>query len=427
MFAAKIKETTTTTGTGAYTLAGAQGGFRAYAVPFANGAPVAYHAVNASDPSQWEDGWGLLDTSAGTITRNLQESSTGSLINWSSGTKYIFCQPMASVLAALLANHIGTSRAGYLPAGAIWPHSGDSLLNYYNGSADVPLLPLALGSARQVLRVNDAGDAPIWGNDDGLNESLGSNVASAATTDIWADGGKTKHVTGTTTITSLGTAAQAGARRLVVFDGALTLTNGANLILPGGADIATAAGDVMEVLAETTTQHRVTRYMKADGTAVVAAGGLQIGAVQATTSGTAKDFTGIPAGTRQIVVSFNEVSLDGSDNILVQIGDSGGLETSAYLATAGSIVSTATGAVSSTAGFVIRTVAGTQVTSGSMMLTLLDPATNTWVASGTAKSNTTTVQVLGGSKALSAELDRLRITRSGSDSFDAGSVNILYQ
>jgi hypothetical protein len=157
------------------------------------------------------------------------------------------------------------------------------------------------------------------------------------------------------------------------------------------------------------------------------AAGLQIGAVQATTSGTAKDFTGIPAGTRQITVNFNEVSLNGSDNILVQIGDSGGLETSGYLATAGSIVSTATGSVSSTAGFVIRTVADAQVTSGSMILTLLDPATNTWVASGTAKSNTTTVQVLGGSKALSAELDRLRITRSGSNSFDAGSVNILYQ
>jgi hypothetical protein len=157
------------------------------------------------------------------------------------------------------------------------------------------------------------------------------------------------------------------------------------------------------------------------------AAGLQIGAVQATTSGTAKDFTGIPAGTRQIVVSFNEVSLDGSDNILVQIGDSGGLETSGYLATGSSIINTTTASTNSAAGFVLRVSADAQVTSGSMILTLVDPATNTWVVSGTAKSNTNTTQVLGGSKALSAELDRLRITRSGGNSFDAGSVNILYQ
>lgn len=84
----------------------------------------------------------------------------------------------------------------------------------------------------------------------------GAAVASAATTDIWTPAdGNTVHITGTTTITSFGTAPQAGAFRWVIFDGALTLTHGANLnILNGGNNIITAAGDFAYVYADTTTQ-----------------------------------------------------------------------------------------------------------------------------------------------------------------------------
>ncbi len=99
----------------------------------------------------------------------------------------------------------------------------------------------------------------------------GGDVASATTTDIWGgDDGNTVHVTGTTTITSMGTAPQAGAFRWVIFDGALTFTHGANLNLPGSANITTAAGDMAYVYADTTTQLDVL-YFKKDGTATVSA------------------------------------------------------------------------------------------------------------------------------------------------------------
>ncbi len=105
-------------------------------------------------------------------------------------------------------------------------------------------------------------------------EAEGAAVASAATTNIWATDGNTVHVTGTTTITSFGTAPQAGAWMKVIFDGALTLTHGANLSLPGSANITTAADDFAFVYADTTTQLDVV-YFKKDGTAtVVAASGL---------------------------------------------------------------------------------------------------------------------------------------------------------
>ncbi|MGH6931451.1 MAG: hypothetical protein ACREEE_03345 [Dongiaceae bacterium] len=93
----------------------------------------------------------------------------------------------------------------------------------------------------------------------------GANIASAATTNIWATDGNTVHITGTTAITSFGTAPQAGAWRWLIFDGVLTLTHGANLDLPGAANIVTAVCDRALVIADTTTAHLVAAYMKDNG------------------------------------------------------------------------------------------------------------------------------------------------------------------
>jgi len=75
-----------------------------------------------------------------------------------------------------------------------------------------------------------------------LNEAQGANIASAGTVNLTTATGNYVHITGTTTITAI-TLAQ-GATRTVVFDGALTLTNGASLLLPDAANITTATGDV---------------------------------------------------------------------------------------------------------------------------------------------------------------------------------------
>jgi len=100
----------------------------------------------------------------------------------------------------------------------------------------------------------------------------GSNVASAATVSL-GEGGHF-HITGTTTITDIDFATdKAGRRATVTFDGALTLThNATTLILPGGANITTAAGDTMNIVSEGSDVIRVTSYTKADGTAITASG-----------------------------------------------------------------------------------------------------------------------------------------------------------
>ena len=148
---------------------------------------------------------------------------------------------------------------------------------------------------------------------------------------------------------------------------------------------------------------------------------------QASTSGTAIDFTGIPAGVRRITVMFDQVSLSGTDNFLVQIGDAGGIENTGYISGSITIVPTAT-LSTSTAGLVIRAGTAARTHSGTMVLNLEDSAAFTWVASHVVvKDNAGTADDIitgSGIKALSAELTQIRITRTGTDTFDAGAVNI---
>lgn len=152
---------------------------------------------------------------------------------------------------------------------------------------------------------------------------------------------------------------------------------------------------------------------------------ITVGTAQATTSGTAFPFTGIAAGANRITVMFNEVSLSGTDTILVQIGDADGLETTGYVSS--SIRSSAGGqtASNSTAAFIIRVNVAAKVLSGHLILTRVSG--NIWIGSHVGKLNTITLVHGGGSKTLSAELTQLTVTRSGTNTFDAGSVNIFVE
>lgn len=99
------------------------------------------------------------------------------------------------------------------------------------------------------------------------NEVKGADIASAATINLTAATGNLVHVTGTTAITAI--TIPVGAERTMIFDGVLTLTNGAALLLPGAANIVTQAGDRALVRGDTAGAI-VTHYQRADGTALVA-------------------------------------------------------------------------------------------------------------------------------------------------------------
>lgn len=96
-----------------------------------------------------------------------------------------------------------------------------------------------------------------------LNMAKGDPVASAATLDLQNVTGNLVHVTGNTAIAAVNLAV--GATRQVIFDGVLTLTHGANLQLPGAANILTAAGDRMTVCGDAAGMAIVTGYQRANG------------------------------------------------------------------------------------------------------------------------------------------------------------------
>jgi hypothetical protein len=151
------------------------------------------------------------------------------------------------------------------------------------------------------------------------------------------------------------------------------------------------------------------------------------GTAQASTSGTSRDFTGIPSWVKRITVMFSGVSTSGTSVPLIQLGDSGGVENTGYLGASGNL----NGAVYAnyTAGFGINGALATNIYQGIVVLALLNASTNTWAASGNiARSDGAGFIVTAGSKSLSGVLDRVRITTvNGTDTFDAGTINILYE
>jgi hypothetical protein len=144
----------------------------------------------------------------------------------------------------------------------------------------------------------------------------------------------------------------------------------------------------------------------------------------ASTSGTSIDFTGIPAWVKRITVMFSGVSSSGTSVQQVQLGDSGGIENSGYTG----VVGTRGGETFYTAGFLVnRGNTASSTASGSLVLTLVSG--NIWVGTGVNAANATDApSFFGGTKTLSDTLDRVRITTvNGTDTFDAGSINILYE
>jgi hypothetical protein len=148
----------------------------------------------------------------------------------------------------------------------------------------------------------------------------------------------------------------------------------------------------------------------------------------ATTSGTSIDFTSIPSWVRRITVLFASVSTSGTSPVQIQIGDSGGVETTGYTGTHVSITAANTVNITSyTSGAVLIGVVATNVRSGSMVITNIDG--NQWQFSSiNTNDDSGFLGFLGSIKTLSATLDRVRLTTiNGTDTFDAGLVNIIYE
>lgn len=153
--------------------------------------------------------------------------------------------------------------------------------------------------------------------------------------------------------------------------------------------------------------------------------GIASGTAVASTSGTSIDFTSIPSWVKRITVMFKNVSTNGSSPVMVQLG-AGSVETTGYAGSVDFVEDNAAGTTFSTGFLVDRSLAASDTRTGHMTIVLF--GSNNWNETSTLSNNLTALLLGAGDKTLSGTLDRVRITTvNGADTFDAGSINILYE
>jgi hypothetical protein len=172
---------------------------------------------------------------------------------------------------------------------------------------------------------------------------------------------------------------------------------GTNLTLSGGSLSATA-------------------YPVTSGTAV------------ASTSGTSIDFTSIPAWVKRITVLFNAVSTNGSTSIIVQLGTSSGVVTTGYVGGRATVTGTNTTLINNSTTAISNISNNSASDNFTGHCDIINISDNSWCSSYVVSTQLGRASYGGGNITLSDTLDRIRITTAnGTDTFDAGSINILYE
>lgn len=269
----------------------------------------------------------------------------------------------------------------------------------------------SVSGAQWALGVADSADL--------LNAPI-ATVAAASTIDLTAGAPDTSQLAISGTGVSINGFTVASNRFFVVkMQGANTLVHSASLVTPDGENIATSANDSFLMRATAADTVEVVAYFRKDRRF--------IGSPVATTSGTAHDFTGIPAWANKITVMFSGVSVSGTSIPQIQLGD-GAIDAAGYLGSTADGLPAGTTAALHNTGFLLGSLGNANYTRHGA-LTLTRFSGNTWAASGAlGLSDTARAMIIGGTKTLSGALDRIRLTTvNGTDTFDAGSFNIEYE
>jgi hypothetical protein len=155
-------------------------------------------------------------------------------------------------------------------------------------------------------------------------------------------------------------------------------------------------------------------------------GRMVLDTAKASTSGTSVDFTGIPSWVKRVTIQLRGVSLSGTSSLLIQLGSTTFASTGYVGTSLGQNSSSVAAGLSSTSGVPLYLQLAGGTVSGLIRVETL--GSNSWVLEGNAKFSTTEMCSCAGDVTLSGTLDRIRITTvNGTDTFDAGSINILYE
>jgi len=148
-----------------------------------------------------------------------------------------------------------------------------------------------------------------------------------------------------------------------------------------------------------------------------------------TASGTSVDFTGIPSWVKRITVMFRGVSTTGTSNYQIQLGAAGGFAVAGYSSSSSQVGgANQTSGANSTTGLLVT--AGTGAANAySGVITLVNVTGNAWACAANLNyPSAAFLTVSAGSADIGATLTQIRITTvGGTDTFDAGTINILYE
>ena len=148
----RVKVTSTTTGTGAFALGAASIGFETFAQGIGNN-NTTYYCIFNQNTTEFETGLGTLDGTSANLTRTavISSSNSDSAVDFSAGTKDVFCTLPASKTMDMV-----LTTQGDMP---------------YASAANTPAR-LALGSAGHILQVNSGGNAPEWAASSGVSSGF---------------------------------------------------------------------------------------------------------------------------------------------------------------------------------------------------------------------------------------------------------------
>jgi hypothetical protein len=169
-----------------------------------------------------------------------------------------------------------------------------------------------------------------------------------------------------------------------------------------------------------------TQALVSNGSGTLEWGNMTTTATAVSATGTSVEFLSIPSWVNRIHFMFDGVSSSGSGSWLIQLGDSGGYETTGYVG-AGSLLTSSVVTTGSTSGFILPSDTSSGIYSGVISISRLTG--NTWTASGSIgnESGTDRLLITSGSKTLSDVLTQVRLVNVlGTDTFDAGTINISY-
>lgn len=147
-----------------------------------------------------------------------------------------------------------------------------------------------------------------------------------------------------------------------------------------------------------------------------------------TLSGTATTITGIPSWATIVIATVAELSTNGSSSCIFRIGTSSAVADTGYTGTRAVFTSSAVATVNSSTGFSLFTASSSTSMGGMLVLVRHNTSSNTWIAHGGFGEDSTTRSIMiAGTKTLSAAMDRVQLTTAGgTDTFDAGTMNLWW-